>query len=139
MKKRLLSSFLHIILFILIEIAFVFLVLHELPTINLLEEIGIIHLVYFLFLFIAGYLRDLLKGYKTRFLATYLPVLFHVLAHIYIGHETIDLIDNNNHGDLWLIISTIVLGVFIFIGEYLLHTRYHCETHHNKVHKHCKD
>lgn len=140
MKKRLLSSLLHILVFVSIEIAFVFLVLHEFPEISFFEELWIIHLAYWLFIFVAWYLRDIFKNYKTKFLATYLPVLFHVLGHLYIWHETIDLIDkSHSHNDLWLIVSTIVLWIFIFIWEYLLHTRYHCETHHDKVHKHCRD
>lgn len=140
MKKRLLNSLLHILLFICIEVAFVFIVLHEFPEVSFFEELWIIHLIYWLLIFIAWYLRDIFKSYKTKFVATYLPLLFHVFWHFYVWHETIYLIDkHNNHSDIWLIVSTIILWIFIFIWEYLLHNKYHCESHHDKVHKHCKD
>jgi hypothetical protein len=53
MKQRLLSSFLHIFIFVLIEIAFVFMILHEFPEIGFFEELGIIHLSYWVLIFIA--------------------------------------------------------------------------------------
>lgn len=138
MKQRLLSSFLHILVFVVIEIAFVFIILHEFPEISFFEELWFIHLSYWVMIFLAWYLRESLKWYKIRFLATYLPVLFHVFWHLYIWHETVELIWAHSHGsEFWLIISTVVLWIFIFLGEYLLHKKYHCDSHHESLHKHC--
>ncbi|MDD4151078.1 MAG: hypothetical protein PHR68_00480 [Candidatus Gracilibacteria bacterium] len=140
MKKKLLSSLLHILLFVVIEICFVFIILHEFPEIGLFEKLGVVHLIYWILVFIAGYIRESIENYKIRFLTTFLPVVFHILGHLYIGEETIHQIEKHSHAsEFWLIISTIILGIFIFVGEYLLHKRYHCESHHHKAHKHCKE
>lgn len=92
-------------------------------------------------IFVAGYIRESLKSYKTKFIATYFPVIFHVLGHLYIWHETVEIVGKHSHGhgEVWLLISTVILWIFIFIWEYLLHKRYHCESHHAKAHKHCKE
>lgn len=143
MKKRLLSSLLHIWVFVLIEIAFVFVVLHEFPEVSFFEELGMVHLIYWIMIFIAWFVRENLRSYKTKFIATYLPVVFHILGHVYIWHETMELVEEHAHhahgSPFWLIVSTIILWIFIFAGEYLLHKRYHCESHHHKAHKHCKE
>lgn len=139
MKQRLISSFLHIFIFVLIEIAFVFMILHEFPEVSFFEELGLIHLSYWILIFIAWYARESLKWFQLRFLATYIPVVFHVAGHFYIWHETIELLETHTHSsEIWIIISTIVLWIFIFIWEYLLHKKYHCDSHHDRVHKHCK-
>lgn len=140
MKKKLLSSFLHILLFVVIEVCFVFVILHEFPEISFFEELWIIHLSYWILIFIAWYVRESIDNYKVRFLSTFLPVVFHIVWHLYIWEETIHNIEEQAHAsDFWLIVSTIILWIFIFLWEYLLHKRYHCESHHHKVHKHCKE
>lgn len=139
MKKRLLSSFLHILLFVLIETAFVVIILHEFPSVSFFEDLGIIHLLYWIALFIAWFVRESLKNFQVKFLATYLPIVLHVVGHFYIWHETLSLVHSEEHSGIWLLISTVVLGILIFLWEYLLHNKYHCETHHERVHKHCHD
>lgn len=143
MKKRLISSLLHIWVFVIIEIAFIFIILHEFPEIGFFEKLWFIHLIYWIFIFIAWYIRENLKSYKTRFLATYSPVVFHILWHIYIWNITIKTIaDNSEHAhnsSFWLTVSTIILWCFILAWEYLIHKKYHCDSHHKKVHKHCKE
>lgn len=140
MKKNILSSLIHLWVFVVIEVLFVFLVLHEFPEISLIESIGIVHLIYWISIFIAWFLRARFKKYIFKFLATFLPVLFHVLWHIYIGHNTLEHAATHSHGSpIWLIISTLTLWVFILIWEYLIHQKYHCDVHHESVHKDCKE
>lgn len=141
-KNRLLSSFLHILLFVIVEIIFVFLILREFPEISFFEDLWIIHLLYWISIFVAWFARESIKSYQVRFLFTYIPVVFHIAWHLYIWEQTIELIENHWHEDtsiFWLIISTISVWILIFIWEYLLHKKYHCDFHHDKVHKHCKE
>nr|MDD3720580.1 hypothetical protein [Candidatus Gracilibacteria bacterium] len=140
MRKRIISSLLHVLLFVIIEILFVFVILHEFPEVSFFEDLGVVHLLYWVSIFVAGYIRENIQKYQIKFLATYIPVVFHIIGHLYIGEETINHIGTHSHStEFWLIISTISLGVFIFIGEYLLHKKYHCDHSHQKVHKHCKE
>lgn len=140
MKKRLFSSLLHILIFVIIEIAFIMIILHEFPAVSFFEKIWIIHLFYWIAIFVAGYIRESMRSFQTRFLATYLPILIHVLGHLYIGHETLEIAtQHTEHSNIWILVSTFVLWIFIFVGEYLLHNKYHCETHHESVHKSCKE
>lgn len=140
MKKRLISSLLHILLFVLVEIAFVFIILREFPEISFFEELWIIHLSYWFLIFVAWYLRESINNYKVRFLATYVPVVFHIIWHIYLWEEALHQVESHAHtSEFWLVVSTIILWIFIFAWEYLLHKRYHCESHHAKAHKHCKE
>ncbi|GEM_PF-1608739 len=81
-KIRTISS--HILLFVLIEILFVFAVLHEFPEVSLFEKLGIVHISYWIILIGAGFWRERLQKYWQKFLATYLPVVYHMLGHIYI-------------------------------------------------------
>lgn len=140
MKKKLLSSFLHILLFVVIEVLFVFIVLHEFPEVSFFEDLWIIHIIYWISIFVAWYIRENIHKFQIRFLATYIPVVFHIIWHLYIWEETIKHIEVNSYSsEFWIIISTVILWIFIFIWEYLLHTKYHCEHHHWKAHKHCKN
>lgn len=140
MRKKLLSSFLHILLFVVIEVLFVFVILHEFPEISFFEDLWIIHFLYWVSLFLAWYVRESINKYQIKFLATYIPVVFHIVGHLYIWEETVKHIEVNSYSsEFWIIISTVILWIFIFIWEYLLHKRYHCESHHAKAHKHCKE
>jgi len=89
MKKKLLSSFLHIIAFVIAEILFVFIILHEFPEVNFFEYLWIIHLLYWFSIFVAWYIRELVNNYKIKFLASYSPVVFHIMGHLYIWEKTI--------------------------------------------------
>ena len=90
-KIRTISS--HILVFVLIEILFVFVVLHEFPEVGLFEKIGIVHITYWILVIGAGFLRERLHKYRQKFLATYLPVVFHMAGHIYVGYATIESVE----------------------------------------------
>jgi hypothetical protein len=143
MKKNLLSLSSHIAVFVAIEILFVFLILHEFPEITLFEKLGIVHISYRILLVIAGLIREKLVTYRKKFLATYVPVVYHIAGHIYVGVATVESIQNHTPGDshsiFWMITATIALGIIIFIGEWLLHRKVHCDTCHQEVHQHCKE
>ncbi len=141
-KNRIISSLLHVLLFVIVEILFVFLILNEFPEVSFFEELWVIHLIYWISIFVAWFLREHIKSYIVKFYMTYIPVVFHIAGHLYIWEKTIEQIENQTRihtSDFWLIISTICLWIFIFIWEYLLHKKYHCEHSHAKVHKHCKE
>jgi hypothetical protein len=142
MKKKLFSLISHLLVFIAIEILFVLAVLHEFPEIGLFEKIGIVHTSYWGLLIIAGLRREKLHKYRQKFLATYIPVVYHIAGHIYVGMITVETMDehaHDEHSTIWMIIATIVLGIFIFVGERLLHRKYHCDTCHVEAHKHCHE
>jgi hypothetical protein len=139
-KNRIISSFLHILLFVVVEILFVFLILKEFPEVSFFEDLWIIHLAYWISIFVAWFTREHIKSYQVKFLFSYIPVVFHIVWHIYIWEITLEQIESHSiSSDFWLIISTICAWVIIFIWEYLLHRKYHCEHNHDKVHKHCKE
>ena len=80
-----------------------------------------------------------------KFLCTYLPVLYHVIIHIYAGIETVHEMTehagehHDEHSMTWLIVGTASAWILIAFGEYRLHRTTHCETHHVSAHKHCHD
>lgn len=88
-------------------------------------------------------MRIKLKTYWQRFLATYIPVVYHLLGHIYVGYITIETMKEQSHGHehdlLWMILATISLGILIFVGEWLLHRKIHCDHCHQDAHVHCED
>ena len=142
MKKSIRSLLAHISVFVIIEIIFVLLILHEFPRVSLLSTVWIIHLVYWIVVVIAGIARDKIKPYRWKFLATYLPVLLHISWHIYVVYLTVDTVmhdgkpaqrDNLSR----LMITTIGLWVLIFFGERLLHKKQHCDSCHAETHKKC--
>lgn len=144
MKKNILSFSAHLGIFILIEIFFVFIILREFPSISLLGTVGIIHTIYWIIVIIAGILRVKIKPYWWKFLATYIPVVLHIIGHIYIILLTVETVvqedaahAHDEHSITWIIISTITLWIFIFIWEWLLHRKQHCDTCHGETHKHC--
>lgn len=141
MKKKILSIASHLGMFIVIEILFVFAILHEFPHISLMEKVWIVHVSYWVLLIIAWIIRESLKKFWQKFLATYIPVVFHIGGHIYIWMITIETINEHKdaHSTMWMIIATISLWVIIFVWERLLHRNTHCSSHHASTHKHCKD
>ena len=82
---------------------------------------------------------------RQKFLCTYLPVLYHVVIHIYVGIETVHEMSeysgehHDEHSMTWLIVGTVSAGVLIALGEYWLHRTRHCDTHHLSAHKYCHD
>lgn len=143
MKKKIWTILSHMLVFIIIEILFVFAVLHEFPEVSLFEKLGIVHISYWLILIAAGFWREKLQKYRQKFLATYLPVVYHMLGHIYIWYATIESVEAHSHWDehslLWIVLATISLGVLIFVGEWLLHRKTHCDHCHQDAHAHCED
>lgn len=142
MRKTILSSFYHILLFVFIEILFVFIILHEFPEVSFFETLWIIHALYWILVFVAWILREKAKKYWQKFLATYLPIVYHIAWHIYITLFTVEYVQEHaehNHEIFWIVLWTVILWIFIFVWEYLLHKRYHCDHFHQKAHKHCKE
>jgi len=141
MKKKMLSIASHLGMFIVIEILFVFAILHEFPEISLMEKIGVVHVSYWILLILAWIVRESLKKFWQKFIATYFPVVFHILGHIYVWMATIESVNEHHHeqSTLWMIIATISLWIMIFVWERLLHRNTHCESHHISLHKHCKE
>jgi len=143
MKNKRISILSHIWLFIAVEILFVFIILKELPEISLVTTIWIIHLIYWLSIVVIWFFRIYIKKLWQKILATYLPVIFHILWHIYIGIVTVEYvtkeIDHTEHSLTWLIIATLSVGVIIIFGEWLLHKKVHCDNCHHEIHKDCKE
>lgn len=140
MNKKLLSLISHLWLFLVIEVLFVFVVLHEFPEISLFEKLWIVHLSYWILLIIAGFIRERVHVYRKKFLATYIPLVYHIAWHIYLWIATVEIIEEHQHHDIsWMIIATIALWVIIFLWERLLHKKTHCDSCHAEAHKHCHE
>lgn len=145
-KRNLISFLSHIILFIWVEILFVFLILREIPHIEFISTIWAVHISYWLLLVIAGIFRERAKRLWAKISLSYAPVVYHVLWHIYAWIMAVEYVNehaeehaHDEHSLLWLIIATISVWVIIVVGEWLLHRKIHCDTCHSKVHKHCKE
>lgn len=138
-KKQLMSLLSHLALFVIVEILFVFIVLQELPSVSLFSLIGIVHLMYWISLIVAGITREYCTKLRQKFLCSYGPLVFHVLWHIFVGLETLEHIaeqhDDHDHSIVWMIIATISVWIILFLWEYLLHRKTHCEVHHDEFHK----
>jgi len=105
MAKNRTSFLLHLLLFVAVEVIFVFILFRELPETNLLSAIGIGHISYWLIILFAGAIREHLHHVRQRFLATYLPIVYHVVVHLWIGVETIHAGEIHREGeDIWIIV-----------------------------------
>ena len=132
------SFSLHLLLFVIIEIIFVFLLFREIPETNIFSAIGIGHTIYRVVLIWAALCREKAKKIWQRFLATYTPVLAHLVIHFRVGAETLYAHETWTSSEtIWTILWVIVVWVLIYRWEYLLHTKFHCDTHHQHVHKSC--
>ena len=140
-KKSHLTNFLkHLWLFLLVEIIFVFLVFREFPPFNLLTLTGILHTSYRAIILWAWILREYFHTVWKKFLATYIPLVYHVFIHLYVGFETVEQLGKEHENEsISIIIATILVGALIAYGEYRLHRKDHCDTHHLRTHKHCHD
>ena len=127
----------HLLLYVVIEVFFVLLIFHEIPHIDILSSIGLWHLSYWFVMIFFGVVRKYVHHVWQRFVATYFPLLFHVVVHLWIGAELIESYQRNDGSILWIIFSVIILGILIYIGELLLHRKYHCDSHHGSLHKDC--
>jgi lysylphosphatidylglycerol synthetase-like protein (DUF2156 family) len=134
---------LHLLLFLVIEVIFVFLIFREFLETDLLTAIGILHTSYWWVLLFAAWIREKCQRVWQKFLATYLPIVYHVGIHLIAGRMSVEEHMHEEHHDehslMRIIIASIAAGVLIFIGEYLLHRTTHCETHHADAHVHCHD
>lgn len=145
MKKALSRFGMHLIAFIIIEIIFVLILFREFPETNLITLIGIFHTSYRLILLFAWRLRERMSAVWQKALCTYLPILYHVFIHLYAGWAAIEMHHeeswhiHDEHELGWMIAWALLLWVLIFIWEYLLHRKLHCDSHHEKAHAHCHD
>ncbi len=140
--KRGKSFLLHLLAFIAIEVIFVLILFREWPETNLYTMIGILHTSYRAILIIAGWMRERLARVWQKFLATYIPVLYHLAIHVYVAVEAVHLHHEEHHGEhdmIWIFIGAVLLGILIYVGETLLHRKIHCDTHHADAHNHCHD
>ncbi len=136
--------FQHIALFVVVEFLFVLLIFREVPSVNVVSFTGIAHLIYWLVIIFFGWLRDRTQKVWQKFLLTFSPIVLHVLVHGAVtrevfqehGHHETHVHDEHN---IWrMIIGSIVAGIVILAGEYLLHRTTHCTTHHQSAHKKCQ-
>ena len=139
------NFFQHLWLFLVIEVVFVFIIFREFPSVSLLTLTGILHLSYWVIVIIAGTIRErYAHRVWQKFLCTYLPIVYHVIIHLYVGMETLHHMEEHGHAHdehsmIWLIVGTLAAGVLIGLGEYWLHRTTHCVTHHHKAHASCHD
>jgi hypothetical protein len=124
-----------------IEVIFVFLIFREFLETDLLTAIGILHTSYWWVLLFAAWIREKCTKVWQRFLATYVPIVYHVIIHLIAWWISVEDMwqHHDEHSLLWIIIASISAGVLILVGEHLLHRTTHCETHHAAAHIHCHD
>lgn len=145
MKKESVQNFLkHLGIFLVVEIVFVFIIFREFPSVSLLTMTGILHTSYWIVVILAWLIREkYAHRVWQKFLCTYLPIVYHVLIHLYIGMEVLHEAEEHGHAHdehgIWLIVVTLAAGVLIALGEYWLHRTTHCVTHHHKAHATCHD
>jgi len=145
MKKAFSRFGLHLLVFILIEVIFVLILFRELPETNLITLIGLLHTSYWLILLFAWRLRERMHIVRQKALCTFLPVAYHLFIHLYAGRAALEMHHeeevhlHDEHELWWMIAWAILLWVLIFVWEYLLHRKVHCDSHHEKAHKHCHD
>jgi len=136
-----LKFFYHLCLFVSVEFVFAILIFHQLPSFSVVTTIWIVHIVYFLSIIIAWFVRESVQGVWSRFFCTYTPILFHVLWHIFVAEVMIEeALEHQEHWHnmFWTITATIIVGILIAIWERLLHRKEHCDVCHKEVHQNCK-
>lgn len=88
----------HLGIFLVVEIIFVFIIFREFPSVSLLTMTGLLHLSYWIIVIVAGVIRErYAHRVWQKFLCTYLPLIYHVLIHIYMGMETIHVMEETGH------------------------------------------
>lgn len=144
MNKK--NLFYYLLWFVAIEIIFLLLIFREVPHIWLFSAIWILHLLFFISIFISWYLRVKSDNLILKFIYTYTPVVLHLIIHIIVWLWLLHLFEHSHshhhhdeHEIIWMIIWVIIAWIIIFIWEKLLHNKVHCETHHQKLHKSCHD
>lgn len=143
MQKTIKTFWIHLLFFIAIEVIFVLLLFRELPETNLITLIGVLHTSYWVILLFAWWLREKMHQVWKKALCTYLPVLYHLFIHLYAGRAALEMHHeehaHDEHELIRMIAGAVLLGILIFVGEYLLHRKLHCDSHHISAHKHCHD
>ena len=145
MQKAIKNFWVHLLVFIIIEVIFVLILFRELPETNLITLIGILHTSYWLILIAAGRLREKSKKVRQKALCSYLPVLYHLFIHLYAGRAALEMHHeetghtHDEHELWWMIAGALLLWILIFVGEYLLHRKMHCDSHHASAHAQCHD
>lgn len=147
MNSRNIKNFIyHLGIFALVEIIFVLIIFREFPETNLLTLIGVLHTSYRWVILLAWWLREkYAHRVRQKFLCTYLPVLYHVIIHIYAWVITVEEMSehigehHDEHSMTWLIVGTVSAWILIALWEYRLHRTRHCDTHHISAHTHCHD
>jgi len=137
---------LHLLFFALVEVIFALIIFREIPSGNAFTLMGLLHVSFWAIIFIAWWLREkYAHRVWQKFLCTYLPVLYHVIIHVYVGMITVHEMTehagehHDEHSMTWLIVGTISAWVLIAFWEYRLHRTTHCETYHISAHAHCHD
>lgn len=145
MKKAIKNFGTHLLVFIGIEVLFVILLFRELPETNLITLIGVLHTSYWIILLFAWRLRERMHSVRQKALCTFLPVIYHVFIHLYAWRAALEMHHekaghaHDEHELGRMIAGAVLLWVLIFVGEYLLHRKLHCDSHHDKTHQHCHD
>jgi hypothetical protein len=142
MKSSAKSMLQHLWIFVLIEIIFVLIIFRELPETSLYTLIGVLHLSYWAIIIGAWWLRERATHIWQKFCCTYLPIVYHLVIHLYAWRSAIEIHAEEHHDEhsiVWMIISAWLLGGLIWAGEWYLHRVVHCQTHHASAHAHCQD
>lgn len=138
MKQSLQNFLIHVGLFLLVEIIFVVIIFREFPPFNLLTLTGILHASYRMVVVVAWLIRPRVEQLWSKFVVTYVPIVYHVVIHVYMGVVSIEDMHNKgiHHQDelLWIIVGTLVAGLIIGFWEYILHRKEHLEEHHRLHH-----
>lgn len=109
----------HLFFFLIVEIIFVLIIFREFPPVSLLTLTGILHTSYWIVVILAGIIRErYVDRVWKKFLCTYIPLLYHVVIHLYIGLEIFHEMEEHGHAHdehsmVWLVVGTFAAGVLI--------------------------
>ena len=119
---------LHVILFVVIEILFIWFLFGEIPSVSFFTSIGIGHLLYFISLLAFGYLRLRSNNYLVRSMSFLLPIVLHAIIHVVvISDEVHDHCMHHNYDKIYLIVMAIAISCMVIIVEYIFHKKeVHC-------------
>lgn len=97
MSRRTHTFLLHLGLFVLVELVFTVLIFRELPALSLLTSIGIVHCTYLVLVLIAGWLREETHPVWAKFLCTYVPIVIHVIGHVWVAELMVEEVIEHTH------------------------------------------
>ena len=90
MKNKILTFLKHLWLFVVIELLFVLIIFHEVPSFTVFSIIWIVHIAYFIIVIVAWIVRENIQSLIGKFFCTYWPIIFHIVGHIYVWYITIE-------------------------------------------------